>query len=146
LSSRAKSRAAAIRAELDTLRKLDEVIESIIIARLKCPEVFNEFKKEILAAINDDISAYKLPEQSAPPEPAPASVGDEETGAEKLDAFFRARDNAPASVEEMSSGIGRSKVTVKSIVYRRHKELFERVKQRGPNNAAYFRLKQPRPT
>ena len=77
LSSRAKSRAAAIRAELDTLRKLDEVIESIIIARLKCPEVFNEFKKEILAfpasKHNDQVDALSqaLQRANAPPPPMP---------------------------------------------------------------------------
>jgi hypothetical protein len=140
VSARAKSRAAALKAELETIRSLDGVIEAIIIARLKTPDVFSEFKKEILAAINDDVSSYHLTEKSA--STPPTATGDEETGVERLVAFFQARKNEPASVEQMADAIGLSKITVKAIVYRRHAKRFERIKERGKNNMAFFRLQE----
>jgi len=123
---------------------MDAVIYQILHARKFCPRVFDEFKQDILSAINEnlnDLLARMQPESPAM-ESGEAAAGqiEETTGVEKLIAFFRARGNAPASIDEMATATGKTKVTIKVIVYKRHKEKFEKVMQRGKNNAAYFRL------
>jgi hypothetical protein len=148
VSPRAKTRADTLRSELDTVRELDGVLAAIIRARMNCPKVFEEFKADILMVINDDLNSFlaKPPPPAQAPGPVPAEPVEAETGAEKLVAFFRARNNAPASIEEMANAIQLSRITVKAIIYKRHAELFERIKQRGKNNKAFFRLKETRET
>lgn len=165
VSERAKARAGALESELATTKQLDAVILQILNARRYCPRVFDEFKPEILAAINDDLGliiarlqpettaqkaataktiaeSARLTEEYRKAEHGKADDQNEATGVEKLIEFFRARGNVPTTIDDMAKAIGKTKVTVKVIVYKRHKDKFERMRERGKNNAAYFRLKQ----
>ncbi len=142
VSARADARAKTLESELSTTRKLDSVIYTIIHARATCPQVFNEFKQEILDAINGDLTQLvdKVNAKMAATQPPATSPPEDTPGVEKLIAFFRARSNAPASIDEMAKAISMSKVTVKMIVYKRHKAKFKKMPERGKKNAAYFRL------
>lgn len=118
------------------LRQLDSVLSAIRSVKRKFPKLVEEFSQQLHAAIDD-----APPEQE--PEAAPireSEVGEQEYGVEKMIAWFQSRNNEPATIPEMANAIGRSAVTIKSIIYTRHKGTFVAIAERGRNNRARYRL------
>jgi hypothetical protein len=64
---------------------------------------------------------------------------------DKIERFFRKRDNAPATREEVISGTGLTRSSATQTMYVSHKVLFVRQKPRPKDGQRFtlFRLKQP---
>ena len=130
-----QSKAAKLEAELAALRQLEGLISSIRSLKRRFPELFDEFGKQLQSAIEDEPTEQEL--EAATPDDAPT---ESVTGIEKLEALFRANNNEPMTVKQMAKAIGLRDMTIKSILYERHRAKFVTVERRGKKNEAYFCL------
>jgi hypothetical protein len=134
-----QSRTAALEAQLAGLRKLETVLAAIRDLKRKHPRLVEEFGQQLHAAIDEEPSEEVLANEEVSVREE-AEPGEEEYGVEKLMAWFRSRNNAPATIQEMAKGIDRSEKTIKSILYLRHKGKFVATERRGRNNRGYYRM------
>lgn len=132
-----QERAASLESELAALRQIDAVIAMVRTLKRKHPNLVDEFTAQLHAVIDDD----------PPPQESESGIlqtvadaGEQEYGVTKLIAWFRSRNNEPATLRQMAEAVDLNARTVKSILYTRHKGKFVTIKQRGPNNSAYFRM------
>ncbi len=132
-----EGRAAELEAELGVAKAMLGMKVTIRGIKQRYPELFEGYKHELIAAI-EEVPTEKKAWVVVPN--AAVDTSEEKYGVEKLAAFFRSRDNQPATVQEMAKAIGRSDKTIKSILYSRHKGKFVTTDQRGRNNRAYFRM------
>ena len=112
-----QSHTVQLEAELSAVRQLAGIMAAIRKMKSQTPQLFDKFKAELHAAVEEE-----------PREPEPAVIAtakgmdaDPEWGIEKLVAFFRGRNNEPATIKEMAAGVGRHTKTIKSIIYDRHR-------------------------
>ncbi len=131
-----QSRAAQLEAELAALRQLEGVISSIRSVKRRFPQLFEDFVRQLQSAIDDDPTEQELEAANAPDDAPTDTV----TGIEKLEAIFRANNNEPMTVKQMAKAIGLRDMTIKSILYERHRSKFVTVERRGKRNEAYFCL------
>jgi hypothetical protein len=131
-----QKRAAILEAELAALRQLEGVITSIRSLKRRYPEMFEDFGKQLQSAIEDDPTEQE-------PETATRQIPDQEvplSGFERLVALFRTRNNESMTAAQMAKAIGLRPLTIKSMLYERHREKFVTVERRGKRNEAYFCL------
>lgn len=131
--------AKAREAEVFALRQISVAIASLNRIKAQFPALFDGLKHELHSAIDAPPTAEHLEAQTAIPDEDPVPE-DKQYGVEKLIAFFKARNNAPATIKQMAKAIGRTERTIKTILYTRHKKQFFVAELRGRNNRAFFQL------
>ena len=131
------SRIATLEAELAAIRQLTTVITLLRNINRQRPDLFKQYKEELHAVIDEQPSKLPVKDETILDD---ESSDEEEYGIEKLVAFFQERNNEPATIKEMAKAIGRSPMTVKSMIYTRYKGKLVAMEKRGRNNMAYFCL------
>lgn len=132
----AQSLATKLEAELSAVRQMTAAMATIRKVKLLAPDLFERFKPEFHAVIDEEPSEQKV-ETDAPDESDPER---NDYGIGRLMAWFRNRNNEAATLKQMAKEVGINEKTIKSIIYNRHKGKIVSTDQRGRNNRAYFRM------
>ena len=114
------------------------MISSIRSVKRRFPQLFEDYGEQLQAAIEDDPTEQELEAANAPAD-VPAETL---SGMDKLEAVFRANNNEPMTVKQMAKAVGLRDMTIKSILYERHRSKFVTVERRGRRNEAYFCLSE----
>src|SRR5262245_29479700 len=96
-----QSHTARLEAELAAVRQIGAAMATIRKVKRDFPSLFEGFKAELQAAIDQEPPAEE-PEPTAPPASELDVEAQEEYGVEKLIAWFRARGNEPATIQQMA--------------------------------------------
>lgn len=126
-----KAKLAKVNAELEGLKQLESVIESIRRLRRDYPDLLSQHVREIQTAMHEVIDS----ESKNDLKEDPASVS---SAFERILKWFVERDNTNARLTQVAEGTSLALQTVKNIVYNRRKDAFKTQKTLG--GTSYIKL------
>lgn len=132
------TKAASLRQQLEVIEKLEGLISTIRETLDAYPELCADFAEELRLLAGPELIA-DTPLVATRVTPSGGIHARVPSTAERMLAYFDSNDNQPATLEEVAKAIGGNEITLRQIVYKRHKDKFERVRLDNTNQV-YWRV------